>query len=211
VEKLAKNAFDLDDVLSTASDLKYLGEVRRLVEEQLATPEEEFVRFFFSRVLPNSRFMPAAKEQFTVLVRQAFNDLISDKVSQRLRSALEHEDESREQSDAPDEQRSGVETDDGVETTEDELEGFRTVRAIVCNVVPVDRVVMRDSKSYCAILLDDNNRKPICRLHFNRTQKYVGLLDDEKKETRHAIERIEDLYSHADALRAAATRYAADT
>jgi len=81
------------------------------------------------------------------------------------------------------------------------------VRAIVCNVVAVDRVTMRDTKSYCGILLDDNNRRPICRLHFNRAKKYVGLFDDSKNETRHALEQTKDLYQFADQLRAAATRY----
>lgn len=41
---------------------------------------------------------------------------------------------------------------------------------------------MRDSKSYCAILLDNNNRKPVCRLWFNRSQYYLGLFDEQKNE-----------------------------
>ena len=38
-------------------------------------------------------------------------------------------------------------------------------------------------------------------------QKYLGLLDESKKETRYAIDEIEDLYNFAGQLRAAATRY----
>ncbi len=56
---------------------------------------------------------------------------------------------------------------DLVETTEEEIEGFYIVKAIVRSAVKADRVVMRDAKSYCAILLDDNNRRPLIRLHFN--------------------------------------------
>ena len=44
------------------------------------------------------------------------------------------------------------------------------------------------------ILLDDNNRKPICRLHFNAGQKYIGLFDRDKKETRHPINDVIDIY-----------------
>src|SRR5690606_30582330 len=72
-----------------------------------------------------------------------------------------------------------------VVTTEQELEGFRVVRAITCGVLPAERIVYRDAKSYFAVLADDNNRKPICRLWFNTSQWYLGLLDAEKKETRH--------------------------
>jgi hypothetical protein len=51
------------------------------------------------------------------------------------------------------------------------------------------------------ILLDDNNRKPIARLHFNRSQKYLGIFDEHRKERRVPIESIDDIYQHADELR----------
>lgn len=98
----------------------------------------------------------------------------------------------------------------GIETTQEELDGFRVVLAIVCGEVDPARVVYRDAKSYFAILLDDNNRRPICRLHFNAAQKYLGLLDEAKQETRHPIASVRDLYTHADALRAAVRRYRGD-
>ena len=46
-----------------------------------------------------------------------------------------------------------------------------------------------------AILLDDNNRKPIARLHFNsKKQKYLGVFDTDKKETRFPIESLDEIY-----------------
>jgi hypothetical protein len=66
---------------------------------------------------------------------------------------------------------------------------------------------MRDSKSYCAILLDDNNRKPICRLHLNRGIKYIGLFDAERNEERVRIETLDDIFTHADRLKATASSY----
>ena len=53
---------------------------------------------------------------------------------------------------------------------------------------------MRDAKSYCAILLDDNNRKSLVRLHFNGvTTKYVGTFSG-KDEQRHLISDLTDIY-----------------
>ncbi len=63
------------------------------------------------------------------------------------------------------------------------------------------RIVARDTKSYFGILLDDNNRKPIARLWFNRSKKYLGLFDENKVETRVIINDIEGIYQHADQLR----------
>ncbi|GFO64113.1 hypothetical protein GMPD_20320 [Geomonas paludis] len=86
-------------------------------------------------------------------------------------------------------------------TTPEEIEAFHVIRAILRNVVPTRRVFMRDAQSYCAILLDDNNRKPICRLRFNNSQKLsVGIFNDKKEEERIAIESVDDIYEHSDKL-----------
>lgn len=66
---------------------------------------------------------------------------------------------------------------------------------------------MRDNKSYCAILLDDNNRKPICRLHFNFSQKYLGVFEN-KNEERLPIPKIDGIFKHASRLKTALKEYA---
>ena len=50
------------------------------------------------------------------------------------------------------------------------------------------------------ILLDDNNRKPICRLWFNSKQKYLGIFDLEKNETRIPLEKVSDIYFCTDKI-----------
>lgn len=91
--------------------------------------------------------------------------------------------------------------EDRIQTTMDELEGFHIVKAIVRTTVDAKRVIHRDTQSYFGILLDDNNRKPITRLHFNRSQKYIGIFDKDKNETRHPISSLDDIYEFADQLR----------
>ncbi|MGB0340740.1 MAG: restriction endonuclease, partial [Pseudomonas sp.] len=91
--------------------------------------------------------------------------------------------------------------EDKILTTLEELEGYHIVRAVVRSVVDAKRIVQRDTQSYFGILLDDNNRKPICRLHFNRSQKYIGIFDEEKNETRHPISSIDDIYEYSDHLK----------
>jgi hypothetical protein len=98
-------------------------------------------------------------------------------------------------------------SDDGIVTTAEEVEGFHIVRAMLAKHIPIKRVVMRDTKSYCGILLDDNNRKPICRLHFNGSQKYVGIFGAEKSETRNPIDRLEAIYDFEDQIVASVNRY----
>lgn len=211
IRKLAKEDFDLERMLSTANDLKYTSEFRKILANQLESPEEDLVRFFYSQVNPGGRFMASVKEQFTPLVAKAFQQFISDKVSDRLRSALQTEnDVARSQAEESTENQPNENSKNGIVTTEEELEGYRIVKAIVCRSVAPQRVVLRDSKTYSGILLDDNNRKPICRLWFNSKQKYLGLFDDQKNETRMPIGSLDDIYKYHVQLVATTSCYESD-
>lgn len=81
------------------------------------------------------------------------------------------------------------------------------MRAITCSEVAPQRIVQRDTKSYFGVLLDDNNRRPIARLRFNTSQKYIGLFDEDKNETRYPIDTLDEIYNYADQLRATVHYY----
>jgi hypothetical protein len=55
---------------------------------------------------------------------------------------------------------------------------------------------MRDAQSYCAVLLDDNNRKPICRLRFNNLSKLrIGIFNDNKEEEILDLASLDDIFN----------------
>lgn len=137
-------------------------------------------------------------------MKSAFRDFINDRLSHRLKSALQGVDADM---DIADTVLADNASDDGIVTTAEEVEGFHIVRAMLAKHIPIKRIVMRDTKSYCGVLLDDNNRKPICRLHFNGSQKYVGIFDSEKSETRNPIDCLEALYDFEDQIVAGVSRY----
>lgn len=213
LKRLRKGAFDQEEIVTTASDLKYTRAIRQIFGENVSDPSEDFVRFFASQVY-SGRLMPKVIEQFSDYVRRAIQNYVNDRINDRLRSALETESQGEERPDG------SVSTDQAAETasvaaptvvtTDEELEGYHIVRAIMASVVDPKRIVMRDLKSYCGILLDDNNRKPICRLHFNTAQKYLGLFDEDKNEVREPIEQMSDIYQYEGQLRAIAAVYEQD-
>jgi len=210
VKRLSKGSFDLDRMLNAASELKYLRELHRVLAEQFESPDLDLVRFLYLKVNPEGRFIASVREQFSELVPKAFQQFISERVSTRLRSALAQEDvvsgRATQDEDA-DEAESASDSDDGIETTEEELEGFHIVKAIVREVVAPERIAFRDTKSYMGILLDDNNRKPICRLRFNWAQNHIGVFDADKNETKHELGSLNDIYRFAKQLKETAQRY----
>ena len=134
--------------------------------------------------------------------------VLSDKLKSALAST-DHDEPAAPTETAAEETAGPSGTDTGVVTTEEEWQAFYAVTAILSEDVSPNRVVIRDGKSLCAILLDNTNRQPICRLYFNKAQKKIGLLNEEKVEDRVAIESISDIFSHADRIKATVRRYEA--
>ncbi|MBG6180493.1 type I restriction endonuclease [Arthrobacter sp. CAN_A1] len=212
--KLSKEIFDLDSIISAAGELKYIGQIKRTLAAQFKEPDSEWIKSLTTRVYEGA-YTQKVREQFTGLVTKATKQFLNEQVNDRLKTALGSPNypmanDATLAATVTSEQ--AVEDDlaeTGVETTLEELEGYQIVRAIVCNEVKPARVVQRDAKSYFAVLLDDNNRKPIARLHFNRVQKYLGVFDDQKVEQRIPITSLDEIYEHSDALRTSVRAYLA--
>ncbi len=209
LKKFTKSAFDVDRILSSANELKYKREIRLLLESEYNQPTQEFVRHFTKPVY-SGRLMESVIEEFTEIVRQAFREFVNDRIAIRLQSAIDSESSGQEsdQEDAND-VLADLDAKDGIETTEEEIEGFHVVKSILRECVDPSRITMRDVRSYCGILLDDNNRQPICRMHFNRSKKYLSLFH-EPKEERVAIENVDGIYKYADQLKQAVSNYLAE-
>ncbi len=208
LKSLRKSTFDLDEMIDAAHDLKYRKALREYLEDQWQEPDDDFVHWLTGKVY-DGRITQNVRDQFRDIVEGALQQLLHDKVRGRLSSALQEEEASAaEDLSDPNSEEEEEELPEGVVkkegdvvTLEEEIEGYRIVQAILREVVDVDRVAKRDLKSYFNVLLDDNNRKPICRFHFHSPTKRIGLFDDEKNENRIAIETLNDIYDHADYLR----------
>ena len=210
LQKLTKSAFDVDSIINAAGELKYVGQIKKEIASQFNQPDDDFVKFFANRVY-DGIITQKVREQFGVLTRKATAQFLSDQVNDRLKSAMSGalQPAYTLAPAAPSATSEPVEDsdEDRVQTTLEELEGFHIVKAIIRTVVEAKRIIHRDTQSYFGVLLDDNNRKPLCRLHFNRSQKYLGLFDKDKNETRHPIVSLDDIYGFADQLKATVAYY----
>ena len=115
-------------------------------------------------------------------------------------SANEYSD-SESQEDYSGEEQANQGADNDIVTTEAEKEAFLIVKSIMRQVVDPSRVAMRDKKSYCGVLLDDNNRKPICRLYLETSNWYLGVFDSERNEEKIPIESLDDIFNYTEKLK----------
>lgn len=207
INKFTKSSFDLNNILESASELKYKREIKKIMLEQLDNPSDEFVRFFAKKVY-SGPLTQNIREQFAQITKSAFNQFIKEQVEKRLKSALDVSD--KEDESIPIEEKS----DKGIVTTEEEWESFYIIKSILHEIIDVDRVAIRDRKSYCGILLDNNQYKILCRLHYNSKQKYLGIFDTEERdkygrkvEDKIPIENVNDIYKYAERIRNTAKLY----
>ncbi len=206
LRRFTKVSFDVSDNVEAAVELKYTKEIKRLLSEQLTEPSDEFVKFFVSQIY-SGRKVKSVEKRFEEYTRLAFNQFVNEHVYERFKSAMTVEEKSPSTITSND---NGADSDippvGEIVTTEEELQGYFIVKTLLHDVVDMGRVMMRDKKGFCGISLDDNQQKTICRLYFNGTRRYLGLLD-EKREEKVPITDVEDICTYAHRLKAAVRRY----
>ena len=205
LKKFHKSYFDADSITNTASELKYSNELKQLISQELNNPTHDFVKHLAKQVYP-SIITAKVLDLFTQLTKKAAQALLSDLITERLNNALKKEKED-EQQEIQEAAALTEKANSKIETTEEELEGFLIIKSILRQKIDVSRVAYRDAQTYFAILLDDNNRKTICRLYFNGNKKYLMYFDDNKKEVKKEIQSLDDLFTHSNELLEVLNRY----
>jgi hypothetical protein len=196
LKKFHKAHFDAESIVNTASELKYMNELKGLIHNELINPTDDFVRYFAKQVYP-SVVTAKVLEQFSSLTKRAIQQHINDLINDRLKNALSPDEVVNTETNTNE-----IQTEEPkVITTEDELEGFMIVKTILRQIIPVNRITYRDAQSYFAILLDDNNRKSICRLYLNGNKKFIATFDDQKKEIKNEITSLDDIFNFSDTLK----------
>ena len=202
LEMCTKTHFDSETIAASAEQLRYISEIRKVLSTQLKDPDQDWVKQIAARV--TARRMTAQNlEIFTKLITTAQAQFLKDEANRRLRSAQDYEEiVSPEKVSEPEpNEPEVVESPDGIITTEEEFQGYGIIRAICCSEVPITDITMRDAKSYCAILYQDNNRKPLARLFFDRKIPRIGIFNEGREMEVFDLTAIEDIYKHADLLR----------
>lgn len=196
LKKFHKANFDVENIVNTASELKFTNELKNLIQNELNNPSAEIVKYFAKQVYPGS-VTAKVLEQFTNLTKKSIQLHISELITERLKTALNKEDQVTKEQEAI----KIIETDKNkVNTTEEELEGFMIIKTILRQKIDSIRISYRDAQSYFSILLDDNNRKTICRLYFNGGKKYLATIDEQKKENKNEIHSLDDIFNFSKTL-----------
>lgn len=211
LKRFHKSYFDVTNIVSSASEMKYTNEIKLLLQTELKTPSADFIRFIVGKVYAGVKTEKVIF-QFSEFVKKSVHNVVGDMITERLKHALTNEETLQLQAvevppTASVAELPTVETGKEIVTTAEELEGFYILKSILRSKVESQRITYRDTLSYFNVILDDNIRRTVCRLYFNNAKKQLGYFDEAKKETKVELKSLDDIYQYADALCATAETY----
>jgi len=189
VKKFHKSYFDLEAISIKARDLKYKNELKAAIKTEMENPSENLVRVLAKQVYSgtiNQKWL----DFFTDLVKCSFTQIINEKIEDLLELAKKQNGNI-----AIDMPKVDTEIEPEPKLNEEEMEGFKIVKAILSRYA--DRLHCVNKSEYISIKLDE--KKTICRLWLKTSGKYIDIPIDGKRN-RVEIENLSDINSHADNL-----------
>ena len=183
LNKFQKECFDVQEILNSASDLKYTSLLKAAIEEQFNNPSEQFVRALIKNIYTGTKTQ-AIIDRFKEMTRIAINDYISDLLNQKLQSVLSRDDTSIEPQNTPSELSEGK----GYKFLPEELEVLDYIK----NMLGLKNVSYKKTSAY-AYMYIENSSKWILRIYIQQKKKLLVLhkFDDTTYETEYYFDDIE--------------------
>lgn len=190
LEQFSKTNLNVENILDTASDLKYLNLCKSAFKELLDNPSEDFIKLLLNMGVYDGIKNQKVIDKFKPIVKKGITQFINEKMSLKFKETLTQEENIDVQSeDKPEEKENKV------LTTFDELNAFAIVKSLLRTKVEAKRITYKDTESYFGVLLDGNIRKWICRVNLDSRNKHIIISDEKKDGVRHEITSLDDIYT----------------
>ncbi|KAF0226148.1 MAG: hypothetical protein FD179_979 [Erysipelotrichaceae bacterium] len=200
LENFMKHKFSIENILTSASELKYLNLVKVEFKNIVENPSDEFLKLIVSKIYDGTKTQ-VILEKFKPIVKKGINQFINEKMSAKFKETLNNS----ENTEIPTAQEEIIE-ESKINTTFDELSAYAIVKSILRPYVKATRVLHKDTESYFGVILDNNIRKWICRFEFGK-KLYLHIPDNDKKTIRIQIENLDNIYDYSEQLIESLKRY----
>ena len=148
-------------------------------------------------------------EFFTPIVKAGMREFVNEQINNTLRRAVSVAEEAENEIDTEIEADEPIAQDSekGIITTAEEVEAYDILKDIVGE--QGERLAIRDTTSYCSILLDNHRNFVVYRLRFNDpNNKKIGIASHKdargvRQYNRYAIDVVSDISQHSEEIKAA--------
>lgn len=200
-----KSDLDIDSILNTASDLKYISLIKSAFKELLDNPSDDFIKLLLNSGIYDGIKNQKVIDKFKPIVKRGINQFINEKMSSKFKETLSITENEAEESTSDNSKEE--EEESKIKTTMDELSAFAIVKSLLRKTIDSKRITYKDTESYFGVLLDGNIRKWICRINLDSRNKHIIIPDENKKGIRHDIETLDDIYDLEEEIVNSLSRY----
>lgn len=191
--KFKKQNLNISEIMDSASLLKYNSLFKEYIKNQFEKPTDDFVKLLLQPVYKGAKTQ-AVVEKFRPIVEKALNDYINEILTDKIQAALNTT------------VASSATTVSDIQT-DAHWEILSEIKNIFKNVIDPNKISLKHTGSYTAVLYERNVRKWICRLSLSGTQKLLILPDANKNEVRIPISGINDLNNFSGQMIEVVQRY----
>lgn len=193
LKKFTKENFNIDLIFNSASDLKYLSSIEKVLNDEFNNPSDEFTKIILNKGVYDGVKTQNIIDKYKPILKKSITNYINGIINEKLRNLINENHSEKEET-------KNLDTLEGIITTEEEIESYYTVKSILSEKVDPERIFYKDTYSYFGILFDDKVTKWICRVYLKENIKYIIIADENKKEIKHEINSIKDIYKYKDEL-----------
>ncbi len=200
LKKFEKEAFDIDNILNTASDLKYCGLIKQFLKNEFSSPSDDLIRLILSADIYDGRLTQNVIDKFRLIVKKSISQYINDLVNDKIKNALSIDEESASTKGEKLEEPIPEDNTESVHTTDEELQAYYIVKSILGKNIELNRITYKDTMSYFGIQIDNKVTRWICRIYLKENVKYI-IIPLANENIKYPLSSIDDLYKLSDALK----------
>ena len=194
VGRFVRTQFDPSEIRENADALKYVQGLRERIAQEFRDPSDDFVRLLMSSVYDGLKTQSAV-DAFRIHTQKALKSFVEVNLRERLAAAFGKEAGETEIPEV-DKSETGL--------ANEEVKAFFIIKALLHDVIDVDRLHLVERKDHCAVLVDGSTRKLVCKLSLRDRPHHIELIgfDDggNRFRSRPRLQSIDDIYVHEPVL-----------
>lgn len=191
LKRFQKEAFNLKDILCSASELKYHAMIKNVLAEQLSEPTDQFIKAILNKGVYSGVKTQAIMDKFRVLIKSSFNEYINELLRDKLKTVIDISNEDNYSKSINIKEIEQPKPSEN-ELSKDELEMLNFISKFI-NVD--EQIIYKKTDKYLAIQLGHNVRRWVCRIFLKKNQKVFLLhrFDNYDYEEEYYFEEVNQL------------------
>jgi len=206
LRKFNKDKFDVDKIFSSASELKYTNSIKQVIAELFSNPTDIFTKVIISDIYDGLKTQKVV-DDFKDVIRKSFSQYVNELINDRLKIAMEAQRAAEEPISSEVAATISEDAKRAIVTTDEELQAYYIVKAILADIVPLDKISYKDTETYFGILYDNHIRKWICRFKFGEKSKNLLLPAPNNKMEFVPLDTLNDIYLHKEEIVESVKKY----